>query len=224
QTREPGERLFRSLASALGFIWRRRGIFYIAVLAGFKNFVINPVYILLPLLVTQHFGGGALHLGWLQSGTGVGLIAGGLILSAWGGFKRKVVTMHVGNALQGLSLVMLGLTPSTLFPLAVVAMVANGTLNAFYNGPIAPLLQTAVPPDMQGRVFTLYTSICQGGYLLSLAFVGPIVGLIGLRTWYVGGGLIVFAVCIMSLFVPSIAHLEANVASEREAESAASEG
>jgi hypothetical protein len=31
------------------------------------NFVLNPAMSLMPLLVTQHFGGGAFQLGWLES-------------------------------------------------------------------------------------------------------------------------------------------------------------
>jgi len=176
------------------------------------NFVINPVFVLLPLLVTEHFGGEALHLGWLQAASGAGLIAGGLLLSLWGGFKREVVTMYLGGSLQGLAIFLLGATPAYLFPAAVGLMAMNGLLNAFYNGAIAPVIQTAVPPDMQGRVFTLITSLCQGVYPISLAILGPVVGLIGLRNWYVGGGLIVFAVCLLALLVPSIANLEERVA------------
>jgi len=215
ETIEAGERLFTSLRIAFRFVWKKRGIFYIASLAGFMNFVINPVFVLLPLLVTQHFGAGPLQLSWLQSASGGGLIAGGLLLTAWGGFKRKVVTMYVGGGLQGLALAFLGLTPANLLPLAIGLMFANGLLNAWYNGAIAPVVQTAVPPDMQGRVFTLINSICQGVYPISLAILGPIVGLIGMRSWYVGGGLLVFVVCMAALFVPSIAHLEARIAAER---------
>jgi len=208
---EPGateERLFASVRVAFRFVWEHRGLLYIVSLAGFMNFVINPVFVLLPLLVTQHFGGEAIHLGWLQSASGVGLIAGGFALSVWGGFRRKVVTTYVGGGLQGLALVLLGATPAGLFPVAVAAMVANGFLNALYNGPVTALIQTTVPPGMQGRVFMLLTSICQGVYPISLAILGPMVGLIGLRMWYVGGGLLVFLVCMAALFVPAIAHLE----------------
>jgi DHA3 family macrolide efflux protein-like MFS transporter len=212
ETREAGERMLTSLRVAFRFVWEKRGIFYIAALAGFMNFVINPVFVLLPLLVTKHFEGGALHLGWLQSASGAGLIAGGFLLSIWGGFKRKVVTMYVGGGLQGLAIVLLGATPSSLFPLAVVAMTANGLLNALYNGAVAPVIQTTVPPDMQGRVFTLITSLCQGVYPISLAIMGPVVGLIGMRTWYVGGGLLICVVCFSALLIPSIAHLEARLA------------
>ena len=208
ETMQKGERLLTSLRIAFAFVWQYRGIFHIAMLAGFINFVISPVFVLLPLLVTQHFQGGPLELGWLQSASGVGLIAGGLLLSLWGGFKKKLVTMYVGGALGGLALALLGVIPSNLFPIAVVAMGANGLFNAWYNGATAPLLQTVVPPDMQGRVDTLLTSICQGVYPISLAILGPVVNVIGLRTWYVGGGLLMFVVCVMALFVPSIANLE----------------
>jgi len=215
ETMEKGERLFTSLTIAFRFVWQKRGIFYIAALAGFMNFVINPVFVLLPLLVTEHFRAGPLELGWLQSASGIGLVAGGLLLSLWGGFKKKVVTMYVGGGLQGLALALLGVVPSNLFPVAVATMGANGLLNALYNGATAPVIQTVVPPDMQGRVFTLLGSLCQGVYPISLAIVGPVVGLIGLRSWYVGGGLLVFVVCMAALFVPSIANLEQQIAQER---------
>jgi len=215
ETMEQGERLLTSLRLAFRFVWQKRGILYIAALAGLMNFVINPVFVLLPLLVAEHFQAGALELGWLQSASGAGLAAGGLVLSLWGGFRKKVVTMYVGGGLQGLALALLGLVPSHLFPLAVAAMAANGLLNAWYNGATAPVLQTVVPPDMQGRVFTLLGSVCQGVYPISLAILGPVVGLIGLRSWYVGGGLIVFVVCMAALLVPSIAHLEEHIHAER---------
>ncbi len=216
QPGEAGESIFTSIRVAFRFVWRHRGIFYIAALAGFMNFIINPVFVLLPLLVTQHFGGEAFHLGWLQSASGIGLIVGGFLLSVWGGTRRKVVTMYVGGGLQGLALALLGAVPSNWFPVAVAAMGANGLLNSFYNGPISAVIQATVPPEMQGRVFTLLTSICQGVYPISLLILGPTVELIGLRMWYIGGGLLVFVVCMGALLVPSIAHLEERLARERE--------
>jgi DHA3 family macrolide efflux protein-like MFS transporter len=214
---EATEGILTSIRVAFRFVWHHRGIFYIAAMAGFMNFVINPVFVLLPLLVTQHFGGEAFHLGWLQSASGIGLIFGGFLLSVWGGTRRKVVTMYVGGGLQGLALALLGAIPSNWFPVAVAAMGANGLLNSFYNGPISAVIQATVPPEMQGRVFTLLTSICQGVYPISLLILGPVVELIGLRTWYIGGGLLVFVGCMGALLVPSIAHLEERIAREQEA-------
>jgi DHA3 family macrolide efflux protein-like MFS transporter len=43
---------------------------------------------LIPILVTKHFGEQAYELAWMESALAVGMIAGGLLLGAWGGFKR----------------------------------------------------------------------------------------------------------------------------------------
>ena len=56
------------------------------------NFLFNPAFSLLPLLVTNYFGGKALHLGWLEAAVGIGVLLGGLVLSAWGGFRRRILT------------------------------------------------------------------------------------------------------------------------------------
>lgn len=213
------ESIVVSIKTAFQFVLEHRGLLHIMLLASFMNFVINPVITLLPLLVTTHFGGTALHLGWLQSASGFGLIAGGLVLSVWGGFRRRTVTIYVGAGLQGLALALLGATPSSLFAMASAAMVANGFFNSLYNGSGFSLLQATVPPQMQGRVFTLNGSIVQAAYPISLALLGPTVGLIGIRAWYIGGGLLVFAVCAAALFIPSIAHLEHQLLeSKQEAE------
>lgn len=211
------EKITRSIQSAIRFVSEHRGLLHIMLIACFMNFIINPVITLLPLLVTTHFGGEAVHLGWLQSASGVGLIAGGLTLSMWGGFRRKVATVYFGAGLQGLALALLGATPGSAFAVALAAMFANGFLNSLYNGSSFAFLQTIVPPEMQGRIFTLNGSIVQAAYPISLALLGPITGLIGIRAWYVGGGLIVFAVCAIAPFLPTIARLEAQIARSTEA-------
>jgi len=210
------ESILVSIQTAFRFVCKHRGLLHIMLIASFMNFIINPVFVLLPLLVTKHFGGTALHLGWLQSASGIGLVAGGLVLSTWGGFRRKTMTTYVGAGLQGLALALLGATPSSAFVVALAAMVANGLFNALYNGSAFALLQATVPPQMQGRVFTLNGSIVQAAYPISLAILGPAVGLIGIRAWYIGGGLLVFAVCFAALFLPSIARLETQLAASRE--------
>ena len=51
--------------------------------------VLSSAFALMPLLIYEHFGGDAAALALLQSAIGAGLLLGGLILSTWGGFKRK---------------------------------------------------------------------------------------------------------------------------------------
>jgi len=209
-------KLFASLRVGLGFVLKHRGLLTILGIASLANCLLNPAFVLLPLLVTQHFGGGALHLGWLQSGWGIGLIVGGLALSVWGGFRQRVFTLYISGVLQAAAVVSLGLVPAGLFPIALVALSAHGLFNAFHNGSYSALLQSIVPKHMQGRVFTLMESVVQSIYPISLAIVGPVVAVIGLRTWYVAGGLVLVCLQIVALLAPSIRNLEANMSKDPE--------
>ncbi len=52
------------------------GLIILLVMALFINMIITPTFTLLPLLVREHFGGGALQLGWFNSTFGIGAVAG----------------------------------------------------------------------------------------------------------------------------------------------------
>jgi len=69
----------QEMRAGLRYMLSWRGILIIAVFATLLNFFLSPAFTLLPLLVVDHFGGGALQLGWVNSVFGVGVIAGGLL-------------------------------------------------------------------------------------------------------------------------------------------------
>jgi DHA3 family macrolide efflux protein-like MFS transporter len=179
-------------------------------LAMIINFVVNPAFSLMPLLVTEHFGAGALQLGWLQSGWGIGMLLGGLILSVWGGFRRRVYTSLVGLVLEGVAILVIGLTPGDGFLFALGAIFVAGIMNPLINGPLMAILQATVEPEMQGRVFTLVSSLSSAMMPLSLAVAGPVADMIGVRQWYAIGGAIFALLGAVSFFVPAIVNLEKN--------------
>ena len=81
------------------------GLLMLGLMATALNFLLAPTSALSPLLVTKYFGKGALELGALDSFFGVGMIAGGITLGIWGGFKRKITTSLI--AICGFSLAIL---------------------------------------------------------------------------------------------------------------------
>ena len=88
--------LWQDVRAALVYIRSIPGFIAIIFMALFLNFLLVPTESLLPLLVTKHFGKGAIELGLLQSATGVGIVTGGILLSVWGGFKKKMATSLTG--------------------------------------------------------------------------------------------------------------------------------
>ncbi|NIV39164.1 MAG: MFS transporter [Anaerolineae bacterium] len=184
------------------------GLMIILAMAMLINFVVTPASSLMPLLVTGHFGGAALQLGWLQSAWGVGMLIGGLLLSVWGGFRRRIYTSILGLVVSGIALMVLGFVPGSLFWLALVALLVRGFTNPLINGPLFAILQATVEPSMQGRVFTLVQSLAAAMVPLSLAVAGPVSDAIGVQTWYIFGGVTFVLVGVVLFFVPAVIKLE----------------
>jgi DHA3 family macrolide efflux protein-like MFS transporter len=196
--------------AGLRYVWGWPGLMAVLVMAMIINFVVNPAFSLMPLLVTEHFGAGALELGWLESGWGIGMLLGGLILSVWGGFRCRVYTSMVGLVLEGVAILVIGLTPADGFLFALGAIFVAGFMNPLINGPIMAILQATVEAEMQGRVFTLVSSLSSAMMPLSLAVAGPVADVIGVRQWYAIGGAIFALLGAVSFFVPAIVNIENN--------------
>ncbi len=102
-------------------------------------------------MILARTGSDKLIFGSVQTAGAVGGIVGGLILSAWGGFRRRVHGVLIGWALAGLAVLATGLSQAlvpwmvTSFATAIFAPLINASNQAIW--------QTKVPPDVQGRVF-----------------------------------------------------------------------
>ena len=183
--------VWADLRAGLRYVAGWPGLLAILVMAMAINFVVNPAFSLMPILVTKYFGLGALQLGWLESVWGIGVVVGGLVLSVWGGFKRRVVTSLLGIVGMGIGTLIVGLSPVGAFTMALLGMLVAGFMNPIVNGPFMAVMQTAVAPDMQGRVFSLIQSASLAMMPLSLLIAGPIADKLGVRVWYVAGGVFV---------------------------------
>ncbi len=164
------------------------GLTAILVMAAAINFLINPAFAFLPLVVSRHFHGGVAEYGWLESMLGAGVIAGGLLLSVWGGFRRKVTTSMVSLIGMGFGVLGIGLAPENGYWMALGGMFLAGFTNPLVNGPFFALIQTKVEPEMQGRVFTLVMSMAGAMSPLSMVVAAPVAEWLGLQSWYLLGG------------------------------------
>jgi DHA3 family macrolide efflux protein-like MFS transporter len=140
----------------------------------------------------------------------VGIVAGGLILSVWGGFRRKIFTSMTGMIVLGLGFVVLGLAPSTLFWIALVSVFVIGFMLPMVDGPFMAILQGTVAPEMQGRVFTIISSLFSISSPIGLAIAGPVSDALGLQVWYVTAGALCAVSGLAGFLVPSIVHIEEN--------------
>ncbi len=201
---------WQDLRAGLVYVAKWPGLLGLILLAMALNFLLSPSSSLLPLLVTKGFGGGAQELAWVESAFGVGIILGGIILSAWGGFKRRILTSFVGIIGIGLGVILTGAAPTEFFYLVLAANFLIGFAQVLANGPIHAIFQSAIAPDMQGRVFSLIGAGATAMMPLSLLVAGPVADALGVRFWYIAGGSICILMTLAALFIPAIMNIEQN--------------
>ena len=148
--------------AGLRYVLSWRGVMILLVGSALLNLLLTPSFTLIPLLVKDHFDGGPLQLGWLDSAAGIGIIVGGATLSVWGGFKGRVVTTLMGTVGVGVGALLIGLAPASAFLVAVGATFLIGLMLPLANGPMQAVTQAIVDPEMQGRVFTLTEALSTG--------------------------------------------------------------
>jgi len=204
----PKPSIASDLSEALRYLKAWPGLLMVLVIAMVVNLLAYPAMSLQPLLVTEHFEGGVMQLAWLQSTIGIGMVAGGITLSVWGGFKRRVVTGLLALGLNGVGIAVVGLAPGNNFPLAVGAMLFAWFMNPIANGSLFSALQAIVPPDMQGRVFNLLQSGAGLMAPLGLAIAGPLASALGVQFWFLAAGLIITVMGFGGLLIPTILHIE----------------
>ena len=149
------------------------------------NMILNGAFIMLPYWVHHQLGSGVVVYGVLIGSWTGGQLAGSL---GAGAFRRwpvwQVTTLTA--LIEGLLFLTFGfdLNPVGDAATLIVAGVANGIMNAL----AMVIMQRAIPPEVRGRAFGLFTS------LVTLANpVGPLLG--GLTTgflppwwlWLIGG-------------------------------------
>lgn len=210
-----GEELSRTsfakdLRDGFSYVVKWKGLLGLILLAMLLNFLLIPSSSLLPLVVTKVFQGGAAELGWVESMFGIGLITGGILLSTWGGFKRRIVTSLGGVIGIGIGIVLTGLIPADRFSLLLAACFLVGFTQVFANGPLLAIMQATVAPDMQGRVFSLLGAGAAAMMPLSLLIAGPVSDHFGIRFWYIFGGSACILMTLAALFVPAIMNIENN--------------
>lgn len=184
------------------------GLLIIGLMTVGINFLLMPAFSMLPLLVTEYFGGGAIQLGWVESAIGIGIIVGGGLLGAWGGFKRKILTSMIGLIGMGIGTLILGFAPSSAILFAVGGAFLFGMMNPVTMGPFYAVIQSTVEADMQARIFSLLSSIGSGIAPLGLMIAGLVSDHVGIQTWFFLGGVLCILIGIAGMFIPAVMNIE----------------
>jgi MFS family permease len=145
--------IFKEAAYGFKYIFARRGLLGLLIFFIVLNFVIGLSISLFSPFILERTNQNSAILGAVTSANAIGAVIGGLLISLWGGFKRRMTSIFIGEALTGLFLLTIfGLGRS--LPIWVISVVIGGIFPIFTNGASQAIWQAKVAPDLQGRVFS----------------------------------------------------------------------
>lgn len=203
-----GPSVLADMGEGLRYVWGWPGLLMVIGMSAVIYLLLMPAGALTPLIVANHFGGGALEFAWLETSWGVGMVGGGLILSIWGGFRRRMVTALLAMAIMGVGNTLVGVAPAQAILLAVAGMFLFGFTLPIMNGSLMAILQATIPPEIQGRVLTLMMSMTSLMIPVGLAVAGPVADALNPQIWYVVGGITTTAMALGGFFVPALRRIE----------------
>lgn len=156
-----GWRYLRARSGLFGLLW-----FYALV-----NFFLNFSGVLLGPLVLSRYS--AREFGLVQMAVGLGLLAGSILLSAWGGPKGRKIPAVIGFiALAGAGLALTGISSQiVLIGLGMFVMLFSIPLA---SGPSQAIFQSKVATEVQGRVFAIRGMISRSIMPIAFFLAGPL--------------------------------------------------
>jgi len=144
------------------------------------NALTNGSMVLLPALAAGPLHAGAQGYGLLAAGFPLGTLLGSAAVGASGRSVTRAWTLYGMLVVMGGAIAMVGLSHA-LAP-ALAAMAVAGVVGAIANAAVYALMQSGIPDEFQGRVFSLLGGVSQGLVPISQAAAGAIAAV-----WSVGG-------------------------------------
>lgn len=163
---------------------------------GLFIFLCVPAGFLSQLFVSRVYGETYWHLTAVELTGFIGMVAGGLLMSTWGGFKSRRTTMTVGLTAFGSLAISMGL--SKQFALYLTLMILYGVAITMVQTATTTLIQEKAEVSMQGRVFGLLGAMYSGFLPVGMAVFGPMADVIPIQWIMIGSGIALIA---LSIFV-----------------------
>lgn len=142
----------KQAAYGFEYIFRRPSLLGLQMIFFFCNLFSGiGMTILVPMILLRTNDNSAV-LGAVQSAGAIGMVVGGIGMSIWSGFKRRVNGVLLGWFLTGIFGFAIGL--SNGLPFWVAFMILSSVVAPLVNTSNQAIWQSKVAPDVQGRVFS----------------------------------------------------------------------
>lgn len=190
--------LWNEAAYGFKYIFARPSLLGLQMVFFFGNLFSGIGFTVLAPMILTRSGGDSLAFGTVQSAAAIAGVIGGIAMSAWGGFKRRVNGVLLGWLISGIGMAILGFSGG--LTVWIIGGVITAGIIPLVNGSNQAIWQAKVAPDIQGRVFSARRLIAWltnpispliGGALADYALEPAAIAGTGLPhalSWLVGSG------------------------------------
>jgi DHA3 family macrolide efflux protein-like MFS transporter len=197
------------------------------------NFLVGIPFAVMAAMILANTGNNEKSLAFVNSVGAIGGVIGGLAMSAWGGPKRRVNGVLGGwfiSSLLGTVLMGLGRVP---FVWAVASFIGSFFI-PIVNGSNQAIWQAKVPPDLQGKVFSIRRLIAWFVSPAAMLVAGPLADKLlepamrlessplatslgwlvgtgpgrGMALMFIVGGIMAAGVVLAGFFIPTLRNAE----------------
>ncbi|MCJ7434314.1 MAG: MFS transporter [Anaerolineales bacterium] len=186
--------------AAYGFryIFARPSLLGLQMVFFFGNLFAGIWFTLLAPMVLARTGNNSLMLGSVQTLGALGGVIGGIVMSLWGGFKRRVHGVLGGFLWSGITGILVGVGWGV--PYWMAGMLLSFIVGPLIDGSNQAIWQAKVAPDSQGRVFSARRLIAWFANPISPIIAGTLADYVfepamqgqgtlpGMFSWLVGTG------------------------------------
>ena len=162
--------ILNNIQSGWEFLSQRQGLIALAGYIGLVNLFATSVMALTTPLILS-FSNERI-LGIAQMISSLGLLLGGIWISTSGGTKRKMTGIYLAVLISGLGLMFGGLR--SIFWWIAIGMFIFLFPIPTTNSQLRSIIQVKVPPDLQGRVFSVVFLIARLGPPLGFLISAPL--------------------------------------------------
>jgi MFS family permease len=194
-----GPTVWRAMIDGLHFVRRRREIIMLLSIPAVLSFLGLPFVVLMPVYARDLLGVDASGLGYLMGGAGLGAVLSALTLAAQANVQLREKYILMCAAIFSIALIMLARASSfrwAFLLLVIIGATMLGTL-ALTNSS----LQWLSPPELRGRIMSMYTMAVMGMAPLGNLLAGAVAEILGVRSVLALGGAICLVYFLALLFL-----------------------
>ena len=193
---------FEDIKRGIHYAFTHKLIFNILMFSFLFMIMVAAPSFLTYLQVARVFGAEAWRLSALEAIFGTGMLLGSIVITAWGGFKNRLVTFFLSYIAIGMGTVGLGLPFNFIFYIGLWGVV--GFFISLSSPLMVGLIQEKVDPNYIGRVFSVFGLINTISLPLGMLIFGPLSDVFDISNIILLSGIGMGIIALVPLFSKSL--------------------